>query len=130
MPAPRLPKAKAELTGAMLTHPGRYRDRKEPHSAESARPLGQPSTFLSGFQVEAWEAYKRELPYLTEGDRSVVEVASVIRGRLFSGVEVGVPQLNTLRVLLGQLGATPTDRSKVFQRDEKRDDPTEEFFDA
>lgn len=127
MPRPRLPEAKAQLSGAILKHPERFKDRKEP---PAGGPLGAASTYLDESEQTAWEAYRREIPWLRESDRSIVEIACSVRGRMIAGEKVGVSALNVLRSCLSQLGATPTDRSKVVQLDEKRTDPTEEFFDA
>src|SRR5690349_16785772 len=109
MAHPRLPVAKAAATGAAIKNPGRHADRKAPKSPS----LGKPSTHLKAGAVTAWEAFRRELPWLTEADRTLVEVASNLRGRLIDGDEVGVNALSLLQVCLSKLGATPTDQSKI-----------------
>jgi hypothetical protein len=125
MPNPRLPVMKAETTGAAIKNPGRHRNRKQPRSAT---PLGAPSAFLKDGAITAWEGFRRELPWLTEGHRTLVEIASTIRGRLIDGEDVGISALSLLQVCLGKLGATPTDESKVNFGDEGGDpDP---MFDA
>lgn len=125
MPRPRLPLQKAETTAAVLKDPQRFRGRKSP---SQATPLGNPSPFLKGGAVTAWEGFRRELPWLTEAHRAMVEVASSLRGRLIDGEEVGVNALSLLQVCMGKLGATPTDESKVNFGDEGGDpDP---MFDA
>jgi hypothetical protein len=123
MPRPRLPAAKAAVTGAALRHPERHRNRKEPASTS----LGKPSIHLDDFGKRAFEAFKRELPWLTEGDRALVEVAASLRGRLIEDAAgVGVSALQALSAVLSKLGATPTDRSKVSApADEEEPD---EFF--
>ena len=109
MPAPRLPLAKARVLGADRKNPARFRDRAAP----AVRPLGAPSAWLSGLQVEAWEAFRREIPWLAESDRSLLEVAAVVRARLMAGEEVGVQALNLLRQCVEQMGGIPADRSKA-----------------
>jgi len=124
MPRPRTPEAKARATGAALIHAGRYKDRKAP----KAYPLGKAPDFLTGNALVAWEGFKRELPWLTEGHRALVEVASNLRGRLIDGGEVGISALNLLQVCLSKLGATPTDETKLSLPDDG--DQADSMFDA
>lgn len=124
MPRPRLTEAKAKATGASIVHAGRFADRKSPKSPK----LGKASTHLAGGGLIAWEAFKRELPWLTEGHRSLVEVASTLRGRMFDNAEIGVGALNLLQVTLSKLGATPTDETKLHLPDD--DEETDQLFDA
>lgn len=118
----RTPVAKAKLTGAADKNPQRHRDRKEPVS----RPLGDPSTFLDEHGRMAWEAYRRELPWLMESDRSLIEVACSVRGKLLSGGDVGVQALSMLQSILSKLGGSPADRSKVAVPDDEKEE--DEFF--
>lgn len=121
MAAPRTPVAKARATGADIKNPGRHADRKDPKT----KPLGKPSRFLDEHGKEAWEGYKLELPWLTEADRSLVEIASSVRGRLLAGEDVGVTALSMLQSILSKMGGTPADRSKVATPD---DEPEEDEF--
>lgn len=124
MPRARTPAAKAKVTGAAALHPGRHKARSDPKST----PLGDPSTFLDEFGKRAWEGYRRELPWLMEADRSLVEIASSVRGRLLRGGDVGVTALSMLQSILSKMGGSPADRSKVTTGD---DEPQEdEFFGA
>ena len=124
MANPRTPVAKAKATGAAMKNPGRHKARSDPKST----PLGDPSIFLDEFGRQAWEGYRRELPWLMEADRSLVEIASSVRGRLLSGGEVGVTALSMLQSILSKMGGSPADRSKVTTGD---DEPQEdEFFGA
>ncbi len=80
---------------------------------------------MDDFGKRAFEAFKRELPWLTEGDRALVEVASSLRGRLIEDAAgVGVSALQALSAVLSKLGATPTDRSKISvpADEEEKDD--------
>jgi hypothetical protein len=48
---------------------------------------------------------------------------------LIAGEDVGVKALNLLRMILGQMGATPSDASKVRMPEEKTDeDPAAKYF--
>jgi len=123
MPRPRTPLAKAEATGRIAHDPQRFRDRREPTNA----PLGEPSRTLKLLELEVWEAFKREIPWLTEGDRSLVEQASMLRGRLWAGSR-DLKVMGRLTAILTQLGATPATRSKIHVPDDKEADPTDEFL--
>jgi hypothetical protein len=125
MPHPRLPVAKAAATGAAIKNPGRHKDRKGP---KKVVPLGDPSPHLKDGGVIAWEGFKRELPWLTEGHRALVEVASNLRGRMIDNEEVGVNALSLLQVCLSKLGATPTDETKLSLADDG--DEADPIFDA
>ncbi|MEL4374117.1 hypothetical protein AAE521_03965 [Brucella cytisi] len=66
----------------------------------------------------AWKLLAKELPWLNESHRTLVGMASTIQGRIMAGQEVGVQAMNLLRQMLGQMGATPADASKVATPDE------------
>lgn len=121
MAPPRLPVAKADVTGAAAKNPGRHANRNDP----STVPLGKPSTFLDEHGAAAWEGFKLELPWLMESDRAMVEVCSLIRGELMAGKDVGVTRLSMYQSTLSKLGASPADRSKISVPEEEDDD---EFF--
>lgn len=104
-----MPLDKARAKGAQLKNKVRHIARK----AHPSSPLGKPSSWLSGTQLEAWAAFQQELPWLCERDRSLVEIAANIRARLMDGQDVGVQALNLLRQALGQMGATPADATRV-----------------
>src|SRR4051812_48557642 len=116
MPAHRTPALKAAVTGAAVKNPQRHRDRKEPQVPS----LGEPSPFLDEFGRQAWAAFSRELPWLAESDRALVEIASAVRGRLLGGEDVGTTALSMLQSILSKMGGSPADRSKVSAPD---DDP-------
>ena len=52
----------------------------------------------------------------------MLENACSIRGRLLAGEIVGVQALNLLRQCLGQMGASPSDESKIVTADDDLDD--------
>lgn len=118
--------AKAKLTGAAIVHPERHKGRAEP---ASGRPLGAAPDWFELDQASVWEGFKRELPWLTEADRAVVEIAATLRFQFKSNpAEFGVTKLNLLRLSLAQLGATPADRSKITVPDGDEADPDDEFY--
>lgn len=125
MAMPRTPKAKAEVSGQASKNPQRFGPRVEP----KATALGNPPGWMTREQVDAWNQFAFELPWLAGADRSLVEVAAVIRARLvIDPVNVGVQALNLLRQCLGQMGATPADRTKVAAPDAPTADPDDAFF--
>ena len=124
MARPRLPLASARIKGADKRNPARFADRSDPKAA----PLGEPSKWLDSEQAEAWEMFRREVPWLMESDRVVVEIAVVIRARMMSGEQVGVGALNQLRLCAGQMGTSPAARSKITLSDERDDDPSHRYF--
>src|SRR3954447_10742465 len=124
MPRPRTPREKARITGADRNHPSRFARRSASHTA----PLGEPSNWMNNEQRVAWNQFRREVPWLMESDRALVEIASYLRARIMAGGEVGVGAMNQLRMCAAQMGATPADRSKVVLPDEPEDDPAHRFF--
>jgi len=91
-------------------------------------PLGDPPDWLidadNNKQRSAWLLMKKEIPWLTEHDRILVQMAASIQGRFMAKQEVGIQAMNMLRQILGQMGATPADRTKVTMPDagEAKDD--------
>jgi hypothetical protein len=81
-------------------------------------------------QLDAWETFSDELPWLNRSHRALVEIASIARADLISGgPDLNVRSLNLLRQCLGQMGATPADASKVTLPDEDDDaDPSDKYF--
>jgi hypothetical protein len=61
--------------------------------------------------------------------RGPVAIGSDIRERLIAGEDVGVKAWNLLRMILGSMGATPSDASKVkIPDDEEPDVPSKKYF--
>ena len=117
------PLAVAEATGRTQHDPQRFRDRKEPANKQ----LGEPSRTLKFNEIEAWAAFKQELPWLTEGDRALVEQACMLRARLWSGSR-DLKVMGRLTGILQQLGATPATRGKVHVPADEDGDPADEFL--
>ena len=127
MPRTRLPVAAAKVTGAAAKNPQRHRGRKAAKGGE----LGKPSAWLKLHPgaIKAYAAFKRELPWLKESHRAIVEIASQLRGRQITPGEIlGLPGMQELRRCLAVLGATPADESKVAQADGDEEDPEEALF--
>lgn len=129
MARPRTPKAKAKATGQDIgTHKAVFDGRTEP---EVTDPLGDPPGWMKkASQIEAWKMLSAELPWLNRSHRSLVGIAAEILGRQIAGEEVGVQALNLLRQCLGQMGATPSDASKVKVPGGEKDnkDPSAKYF--
>jgi hypothetical protein len=124
MGRPRLPQPIAEVTAAAIKNPQRFRDRKEPETG----PLGAPPAHLPMAVQECWNLFARELPWLTDADRAIVEGASHLRHRMMSDPECPVAVFTQLRLIMQALGGTPTTRTKIGAGDEDGDDPADQFF--
>lgn len=125
MAKPRIPRAKAAIEARDKKDPQRFKNRKEPKALDG---LGDPPDWMGGEQRLAWRTFQREVPWLTFSHRGVVEIAVIIRARMMAGEECGVQALNLLRQCLGQMGATPSDASKVTIPDDGDEDPDDALF--
>jgi hypothetical protein len=83
---------------------------------------------MNNGQRAAWERFRREVPWLMESDRVLVEIASYLRARTMVGEEVSVGALNQLRMCMAQMGATPADKSKVAVPEGPSEDRADRFF--
>lgn len=127
MPRPRLPKAKAEVSGAASKNPGRFKDRKAPRRT---KPLGEPYAGMTEVQCRYWRELAADMPWLHSTHRVLLRVACQFAARLETGDGIGENSAKVLSALLSKLGATPVDESKVMHGDgEGDDDPSEAFFD-
>lgn len=107
-----------------VKNPQRMRGRAAPRAAA----LGGASQHLDLYAKRAFERFRKELPWLKESHRVLVELASGLRGRMLDpNVVQDLKELQELRRCLGQLGATPADESKVVHA-EPDEDPDEAFF--
>lgn len=125
MARPRNPLAKAKAEGRDKMNAGRFKNRAEP---KANGPLGAPPRWIVDTNTikakSAWQLFAKELPWLNQSHRMLVGMASNIQGRMMAGQEVGVQAMNLLRQMLGQMGATPADATKVTVPDdgEEKDD--------
>ena len=128
MPRPQTPLAKAALTGADKVNPGRYKSRSNPKA--SGRCLGKPPAYLPESAKKAWATFADELGWLTHEDRGAVEIVSLMRAHIMDGNTADLPAsfFGNYRMALSSLGATPVDRSKVYQGEPEEDDDPFEFL--
>ncbi|OYR21598.1 hypothetical protein [Brucella pseudogrignonensis] len=119
MARPRTPRAKAAVEASDKKNPQRFKNRTE---AKADGPLGNPPAWLKDTPElkakAAWKLFEKELPWLNQSHRTLVGMAANIQGRIMAGQEVGVQAMNLLRQMLGQMGATPADASKVATGDD------------
>lgn len=122
MARPRNPLGKAKTEGRDTKDPQRFKARKEP---KGSGPLGSPPEWLTDTDTNkaksAWLLFQTEIPWLTESHRMLVGMAANIQGRIMANQDVGVQAMNLLRQCLGQMGATPSDASKVTVPDDEDD---------
>jgi hypothetical protein len=127
----RTPVAKAKATAADVKNPGRHKNRRAPRGVAA---LGAAPMWLGPSGMKAFQAFKRELPWLKESHRVLVELASIYRGRMIDPdpekVPLGLQAAQELRRCLAQLGATPADESKVTLPDDGEEDPEAALFAA
>jgi hypothetical protein len=119
MARPRTPRAKAAVEASDKKNPQRFKNRTD---AKADGPLGNPPAWLKDTPdlkaKAAWKLFEKELPWLNQSHRTLVGMAANIQGRIMAGQEVGVQAMNLLRQMLGQMGATPADASKVATGDD------------
>ncbi|MBY5585299.1 hypothetical protein [Rhizobium leguminosarum] len=122
MARPRNPLGKAKAEGRETINAGRFKGRKEP---KANGPLGAPPKWLVDTDASkaksAWLLFQKEIPWLTQSHRMLVGMASHVQGAIMAGQEVGVQRMNFLRQVLGQMGATPSDASKITVPDDEDD---------
>lgn len=124
MSRPRLPRAKAMVSGAAIKDPGRFRDRRAP---KGVRTLGEPYAKMTPDERAAWTEFRDELPWLNSSHRALLRIACILRVRMDTP-DVGVSQIQTYSAILSKLAATPVDETKVNAADEDDDDPDDEFY--
>ena len=121
---PRLPKGKAEVSGAEIKNPGRHRDRKV---SKYTRPLGEPYATMTDDQKAAWADLQYNIPWLNSSHRILVRAACAIIARMDHG-DIGVSATQALSSIMSKLGATPVDETKVNHGDGDDEDPDDHFF--
>jgi hypothetical protein len=106
-----------ELAGALKHDPKRYADRREP---KPSGPLGDPPKRLRRAEKAMWAELVSIIPegVLGNSDRWLVEITSRLMAKMVKngiGGAVGLTgsELSQLSTLLGRMGMTPSDRSKV-----------------
>lgn len=124
MPRARTPLAKAKATGQVCKHPERFKDRKQP----KVDGLGEPSTYMQGYEIVAFNAFKKEWPWLKQSDRALIEILCKVRAKILAGDDVGVQALSGYCSNLAKCGGNPSDIQKVVVADEESEDATEAYF--
>jgi hypothetical protein len=122
--AHRLPSMKADVSGAAMKNPARFKDRPAPSGMGA---LGDPDPTLTPAQQAAWRQYAATLPWLDASHRTLVRIASLLTARL-DDPGVGLNAIAALSAVLSKMGATPVDSSKVAALAQVEDDPAERFF--
>jgi hypothetical protein len=113
------------MTGAYAKNPQRRAGKSRP----KVRSLGPAPKRFTAEQVEIWNEFNADFPWLGRSDRALVEVAVNLMDQLRTlGVEAPIALYAQMRMVLGQMGGTPVDRSKVMTPGEPADDPADEFF--
>lgn len=124
MANPRTPLAKAKATGQADKHPERFKDRKQP----KVNTLGDPSPHMTDEEIKAFEAFKREWPWLKQSDRPLIEIMCKTRAKILAGEDVGVQALSGYCSNIARCGGSPSDIQKVVVDDEESEDATEAYF--
>lgn len=124
----RTPVKKATIEGRDKKDPQRFKNRVEPKVDDG---LGEPFAWVIDTEEnkarEAWGVIAVTVPWLNASHRILVATASNILGRMIAGQEIGVQATNLLRQCLGQMGATPTDASKISWAPAEKD-PDDALF--
>jgi hypothetical protein len=124
MARPRLPQEKAEVSGATVVNPERFKGRKTP---PGKRPLGEPYLKMTDAQKEAWAEYAAEMPWLHSAHRTLLRLACIWTARM-DDADFGVSATQALSSILSKLGATPVDETKVSHDGDGEEDPADKFF--
>jgi phage terminase small subunit len=123
MARPRIPTAKAKLTGAAAKNPQRFRDRSEPEQ----RPVGDPPAYLKAGGKKAWREFVKEWPWVGYSDRKALCVICMLWEVIERG-DAGVNEFKEFRLQCSAFGGNPTTRTKVYQpKDDDADDPFAAF---
>lgn len=123
MARPRLPVGVATVTGADKRSPGRFKGRGAP----VVKSLGVAPKRFTSEQVEIWNEFNEDFPWLGRSDRRVVGLAVMLQHMIDTDPECPVAVFAQMRMLLSAMGGTPVDRSKVSSNDEDEEDPLDQF---
>jgi hypothetical protein len=124
MANPRLPSAVAQVTGAAARNPKRHGSR----SAPKVKSLGPAPKRFTAAQIEIWDEFNEDFPWLGRSDRRVVGLAVMLQHMIDTDPECPVAVFAQMRMLLSAMGGTPVDRSKVSAPEEESADPADEFL--
>lgn len=118
----RTPRAKAEVSGASLKNPQRYRG-----GYYVVTPIGEPHEQMTEAQKAVWYELREEMPWLNGAHRTLLRLTCILVVKMNEG-ELGVSATHALSSLLSKLGATPVDQTKVGYRDGEEENPDERYF--
>lgn len=124
MPRPRLPQKVAKVTGAVAKNAGRFQGRASP----KVKSLGPAPKVFNEDQVDLWNEFNDDFPWLGRSDRRVVGLAVRLQYEIDTDPEVPVAVFAQMRMLLSAMGGTPVDRSKVQAPEDDEADPLDEFM--
>lgn len=129
MARPRKPTNVLELTGAFKANPSRGRERENEPSPEE--PISDAPAHFDAGQAEAYRELVRKAHrgVLCDADSVVVEAGAVLLARMRKAPdEFTAGEFGRLEAILGKLGMTPADRSKVSApKKAPHGDPLDEF---
>lgn len=125
MARPRLPQAKAEVSGAIIHDAGRFASRKV---SKSTRDIGEPYARMTDTQKLAWADFRSDLPWLNSSHRVLLRLACVWAAKMDEDGEINTTASQVLSSILSKLGATPVDETKVNHGDDSDEDPADAFF--
>ena len=127
MSRPRKPTAVLEGTGAYIKHPERKRER----SAEPipTAPLGDPPHHLGPEERAIWLELSSLMPpnVAKNSDRFAVEIIVCLMAN-FRKHRATVGEIAQLSSLLGRMGLTASDRSRIKTTNGPTQDPLEAFL--
>lgn len=111
MARPRTPTNVLELRGAFDKNPNRRRV-----DPETSGEIGDPPEYFDQAHRDIWQEIVSNAPLkvLTVADRQIVEIATrLIFESRFDWENFSAGKIGRLESMLGKLGMTPADRSKV-----------------
>jgi hypothetical protein len=127
MSRPRKPTATLEETGAFIKNPERKRQRSgEPIPTA---PLGDPPAHLGLEERAIWLELSALMPpnVAKNSDRFAVEIIVCLMAN-FRKHRATVGEIAQLSSLLGRMGLTASDRSRIKTTNDPRQDPLEAFL--
>ncbi len=109
---PRTPTNILKLRGAEKNHPERLKERE--NEPVNKNPIGKPPSWLEAAEKKAWGILVKESidGVLGEADRTLVAMAAKLMVKMMTD-EYTAQELTLLNRCLGQMGFTPTDRTKI-----------------